>query len=295
MNITSDAIITSIGPSTSSTYGGATLSIDGHGFSSNISDIQVTVGANRCPVTEASESEIECIIPPQGISPNIANINITSEQVNFPTPLTVNYSSAITPIITSISPTFGSNAQVLVLTGSHFIGPGQTYVTVGETSCNITSLSAGSITCIIGSTLSAGNHTVKVYVEEVGNSNENLIYTHDLSISNITPPEGGYGGGLTSVITGNGFNGTDVRVSVCNNPCLSVDVVSNERVECVTPPFPMTSGNTVCNMTVDVDGIQENTTFTYKANLTSTITSVGPNRGGTGGGTTITITGTDFP
>ena len=295
VNITSDPIITTIEPFTSSIYGGETLTIDGHGFSSDISDIQVTIDTHPCPVIEASESEIECRIPPQGISPNISNINITSQQIIFPTTSTLNYSSAITPMIASISPTVGSNAQVLVLTGSHFTGPGQTYVFVGETQCNISSLSTGSITCTIGSTLSAGNHTVRVFVEEVGNSNENLIYTHDISISSITPSEGGYGGGLTSIITGNGFNGTDVSVNVCNRPCLSVDVISNDRIDVVTPSFPITSGDVVCNMTVDVDGFQENRTFTYKANLTRMITSISPNRGGTGGGTTVTITGNDFP
>ncbi|CAF5126907.1 unnamed protein product, partial [Rotaria magnacalcarata] len=37
------------------------------------------------------------------------------------------------------------------------------------------------------------------------------------------------------------------------------------------------------------------TYFIYKANLTASITSVSPVRGGTGGGTTITINGNNFP
>ncbi|CAF4865646.1 unnamed protein product, partial [Rotaria socialis] len=35
--------------------------------------------------------------------------------------------------------------------------------------------------------------------------------------------------------------------------------------------------------------------YIYQANLTATITSISPTRGGTGGGTTLTITGTNFP
>jgi hypothetical protein len=35
--------------------------------------------------------------------------------------------------------------------------------------------------------------------------------------------------------------------------------------------------------------------YVYGANLTATVTAVSPTRGGTGGGTTLTVTGTNFP
>jgi hypothetical protein len=295
VNITSDAFVSTVTPSTSSIYGGAKLTIDGHGFSSNISEVQVNVGSNPCPVIESSESEIQCIVPPQGNGPNTANIQITSHTISFPSSFSLNYSRGITPNISSISPPLGSGAQSLVITGNNFVGVGQTEVTVGETPCNVTSRSMASITCIIGPTLPAGNHSVTVNVEQVGDSNENVMYRHDLTITTVTPAEGGYGGGLESSIIGNGFNGTDVSVTVCNRSCLSENIVSNEELICVTPPLTMVSGNTLCNMTVVVDGIKKETAFTYKQNLTATITGVGPNRGGTGGGTLITINGTNFP
>ena len=294
-NITSDAYVSAVTPSTSGIYGGAKLTIDGHGFSSNVSEVQVNVGSRPCPVVESSESEIRCVVPPRGNGSNTANIQITSHNIPFPSSFSLNYSQGITPNITSISPPLGSGAQSLVITGNRFVGVGQTEVTVGETPCNITSRAMTSITCTIGRTLPAGNHSVTVNVEEVGDSNENVIYRHDLTINTVTPPEGGYGGGLRSSVIGNGFDGDDVRVSVCNRSCLSEQIVSNEELVCVTPPLTMVSGNTLCNMTVVVDGIQKETTFTYKQNLTATVTGVGPNRGGTGGGTLITINGTNFP
>ena len=295
VNITSDAFVSTVTPQISSIYGGATLTIVGHGFSSNISQIQINIGSNLCPVIEAAESQIECIIPAQGNNSNIANIHINSHQISFPSSFALNYSRTITPNITSVSPTSGSNLQALVLTGNNFVGVGQTNVTVRDTPCHINNRSINSIRCTVGSSLPAGNHTVNVHVEEIGDSNENIVYTHDLTITNVTPAEGGYGGGLISTITGNGFNGTDVTVSICNKSCLSVETLSNDQLNCMTPPLPMASVNTLCNMTVNVDGIKKNTTFTYKTNLTATITSVSPSRGGTGGGTTITITGTGFP
>jgi hypothetical protein len=43
------------------------------------------------------------------------------------------------------------------------------------------------------------------------------------------------------------------------------------------------------------NGITVTSTFEYKASLTPTITSSSPLRGGTGGGTLLTITGSGFP
>lgn len=295
LNITSEAFISTVTPLTTGIHGGAKLTIDGHGFSRNIDEVQVDVGLQPCPIIESSESEIRCTIPHQGNGPNTANIRIKSHNVSFPSSFNLTYNPSITPAISVISPTVGSGLQSLVITGTNFVGTGQTGVDVGETPCNITSRSMTSITCTIGRTLPAGNHTVNVNVEETGDSNENISYRHDLTIATVTPSEGSYGGGLESSIHGNGFNGTDVSVTVCNRPCLSERIVSNEELICVTPALTMVSGDTLCNMTVVVDGITEETGFTYKANLTSTVNSVSPNRGGTGGGTLITINGTNFP
>ena len=266
--------------------------MEGNGFSTNRSQVQINVGSSPCPVLEATESRVRCTIPPQTTN---STIQITSHQISFPSSFVLNYNSSITPNVSSVSPNSGSGLQTLIINGENLVGPGQTEITLGETPCNITSRASRSISCTVGPDLPAGNHSVRVNVEEVGDGNENVIYRHDLTVNSVTPPEGGYGGGLSGMILGNGFNGTSVSVSVCNRSCASVEVISNGRLICETPPMPMSSTNTLCNLTVEVDGIKKNTPFTYKANLTSTITSVGPNRGGTGGGTTITINGTNFP
>ena len=43
------------------------------------------------------------------------------------------------------------------------------------------------------------------------------------------------------------------------------------------------------------NGLTATSTFTYQAALTPTVASVDVQRGGTGGGTTLTIAGTQFP
>lgn len=298
VNITSDAFVRTIEPTTTGIHGGGILTIDGNGFSDNRSDIQVTIGTNPCRIIEAMEDEIQCEIPPRtNTNINSVEINITSHQIIFPSSsFSLNYSELITPNVSSVSPTNGNGLQTITIQGNQFISPGrQTDVFIDNSSCNITIHSMTSITCTIDSTLPAGNHSIDVFIEDIGHSNRDIIYKQDLTITNITPTDGGYGGGLITTIQGFGFNGTDVQVNICNRSCLSIDVLSNNEIDCLTPSLTMLSTDTICNLSLSVDGIKEETTFTYRTNLTSTITGVGPNRGGTGGGTIITINGTNLP
>ena len=52
----------------------------------------------------------------------------------------------------------------------------------------------------------------------------------------------------------------------------------------------------VCDVVADVGSAQATDTdaYTYDTSLTPTVTSVDPIRGGTGGGTSVTISGTGF-
>jgi hypothetical protein len=106
---------------------------------------------------------------------------------------------------------------------------------------------------------------------------------------------GSYGGGLPVTVVGQGFNASNITVSICNQTCLSVQVMSNSELICVTPSISVGEVNDSCNLTVIVDDLSQTTLFTYTTNLTATITSISPTRGGTGGGTNLTITGTSFP
>ena len=296
-NITSEAFLSTATPTNSGVYGGALLTVGGHGFSRNMSEIQITVGSNPCPVTQAQDDQIQCVIPPQGNDSDTVAINVRSHQIPFlaSPALIMHYNETITPSISSISPILGNTSQVLSITGDHFDGLGQITIKVGNTQCALRNRSATLVTCTVSANLSAGNHPVTVHVMGIGDSNSNISYTHDLVIISVTPSQGGYGGGLPVIIVGDGFNGTNVSASVCGQPCLSTSIVSNAQLICTTPNISLATGNSSCNLTVTTDGISKNTPFSYSINLTSTVVSVSPGRGGTGGGTTITINGTNFP
>ena len=116
-----------------------------------------------------------------------------------------------------------------------------------------------------------------------------------LRITARSPVEGSYGGGLAVNITGDGFAETNVSAWICEARCLKVTVVSNRQLICVTPSLNGTGMNRTCPLIVMVDGTSESTSFTYRTDLTATVESISPNRGGTAGGTLVTITGSQFP
>jgi hypothetical protein len=144
--------------------------------------------------------------------------------------------------------------------------------------------------------LSAGYHPIIAHVDMIGDSNANVTYQQTLQIDTTSPNEGSLAGGLPILMSGNGFAGMNVTVLVCNRSCSSIEIKSNQELICVTPSMsPRITNNHICNVTVMVDGITSLTTFTYRNNLTANITSISPLRGGTGGNTTVTIIGRDFP
>jgi hypothetical protein len=292
-SLTSTAALSSVSPTIIGTNGGALLIINGNGFSSNINNVRVTVGSSLCTIVQTTPSQIECIAPAQGSSGSSAAIGVISNGVTFPSTLSLVYSTAITPTILSVNPTSGSVSQVLTISGTHFVSS-QTSVLVGNVPCAVLTVSTTAITCTLGSS-PAGSQPVIVQVTSAGNSNSNVQFQYALHVNSVTPMQGSYGGGQLLTIAGDGFNGSDLSISVCSQACQSIIVVSNTQVTCLTPAATVSISDTVCSLTVSVGSLTQSVSYVYQANLTATVTSVSPTRGGTGGGTTLTITGNNFP
>lgn len=293
VTLTSVAAVSSISPTSGSIYGGTVLTINGNGFANSASNIQVTVGSSSCTIIQATPGQIQCTVPAQGPSPSSATVGVISNGVTFPSSLTYTYNAASSPSISSISPTSGITGQVLTISGSNFVS-GQTTVTVGGIPCAVTSVSTTSITCTVGSS-PAGNQPVVATVASIGRSNANIQFQYILQVNTISPSRGSYGGGQSVTVNGNGFNASSISVTVCGQPCQSVTIVSNTQLTCVTPSATFSSSDTSCSLTVTVGGSSQSASYVYGANVTPSITSISPSRGGTGGGTLLTITGTNFP
>jgi hypothetical protein len=255
--------------------------------------IQVTIGTSTCSIIQTTPGQVQCIVPAQGLNTSPATIHIVSNGITFPGSFTFTYSSSSTPSITSISPTSGTAGQSVVIAGANFVS-GQTSVTIGGTPCPISTISSTSITCTVASS-PAGNQPVIVSVSSTGKSSGSTLFLYSLQVSSLSPARGGYGGGQVVAVTGDGFNTSSISVTICGQACQSVIVLSNTQLTCVTPSQTISSTDQSCNLTVTVGDFSQSVTYDYGANVTATVTSVAPTRGGTGGGTTLTIIGTNFP
>lgn len=270
------------------------MTITGNGFARNASDAQVLIGVNPCSITQVTVDKVQCVAPAQGNSSDQASVFITWNGYAFSSNFSLSYDASVTPNINSINWTSGSDSITFSITGSNF-ATGNASVTVGESLCTINNMSSVLITCSISAHQPAGYHPIFVHVNPIGKSNSNNIYVHDLLVTNVLPSEGSYGGGLPVTVTGDGFNGSNTMVSICNRSCSSLTIVSNAKLVCTTPgASAIVANSSSCNVTVTSGGLSNSALFTYTMNLTASIQSIYPTQGGTGGGTKVTITGQDF-
>ena len=289
--LTSEAMADSISPDTGSTFGGQTVMITGNGFSGSIEDTSVDVGGEACVVTAVTASTVTCVTPAG--ADGSAEFVVTSNGVVFPA-VSYTYSAASTPTITSVSPSTGTGAQSLTISGSNF-GASPT-VSIGEADCSVTGTTSSpdTISCDLPA-VPGGEYAVVVSTSEYGLSNNDVTYTSELTAASISPTSGSFGGGSLITITGTGFDtNVDPTVTVCTDEC-SIESVTDSEITCLAPANSG-SGTESCDVTVtQVSGASVLAgSFTYDDALTPQVTGVSPQRGGTGGGTSITITGTGF-
>ena len=288
--LTSQAMADSITPDAGSTFGGQTVVIAGNGFSGSVDDTTVDVGGESCDVTACTSSSVTCTTPAG--AEGSSDFVVTSNGVQFPA-VSFSYAAASTPSVSSVSPTEGSGAQTLTISGSNFGATPE--VTIGGSDCAVTAATASSITCDLPA-IAGGDYAVVVFASEYGLSDEATTYTSTLAADSMTPTSGSFGGGSLLTIAGQGFDTvTSPEVTVCGEECVVQDGVTDTEITCITPANAG-SGTETCDVTItQASGASVSAgSFTYDDSLTPQVTGVSPQRGGTGGGTEITVTGTGF-
>ncbi|KAM4026998.1 fibrocystin-L isoform 2-T2 [Anomaloglossus baeobatrachus] len=276
-----------------SVVGGTLLLIQGNGFHPTNTTVQID-GA-PCPVTAVTPHSIQCITPPSATAKTaILNINIPS--ASYPS-LSFSYSEADTPTVTSVLPISGPSGTNITVSGSGFgLDTSETTVTIGNATCTVVATSDSQLNCTVGDHWGG---TFPVSFQNVkGFARSSAKFSYELSMTGVSPNQGSFGGGLILTISGSGFDNELSKVFVCNSEC-QVDQESSTAsfLYCATPMRNDTNTSSQsCNVSV-VNGnftIQLNNSFTYSSALTPAITDVTPKRGGTAGGTRLTITGSKF-
>ncbi|XP_053388767.1 fibrocystin-L-like isoform X2 [Mercenaria mercenaria] len=276
-------IINNVIPSSGSIHGETPITILGNGFIKN--NTSVTVGGKSCFILSTTLSKISCIT--QAHNAGSVSIAVVSNGLSN-TSASYIYATASTPTITSIIPTSGFPGDTLTIFGSNFMGDGVT-VYLGQSRCDVISENTDQIECIIGNH-PTGNVTVYVQVADLGMSNTNKQFEYQLSLLSIAPMQGGIAGGQLVLLTGTGIDSSAVA-TICGKTCLLRETTSSTYL-CRTPANPAQT----CDVGFSLNGLNRilPTAYSYISSLTPTISNVSPRRGGTGGGSRLTITGAGF-
>ncbi|XP_072025340.1 fibrocystin-L-like [Amphiura filiformis] len=294
-NILSSNDIFSVTPGIGSKKGGQGVTILGNGFHSD--STLVTIADKPCKIISITISEVKCITPAKGTSGQFP-LKVTSGIHSYVEKV-YNYSYLYTPRVDSVTPAYGKSGDSVTIEGARFnAAMSEITVTIDGVECAVSSSTLSSIVCAVG-VHSAGTYLVDVHVKGMGYASSAVQFEYELSITNTMPSTGSFGGGRTLRIDGIGFgDAATTTVYVCDNICPILSITATS-IECDVPANSDTADRPTldCDIMVKLASQAQqvsSSAWQYRRDMTPTITSVLPKRGGTGGGTTLTIKGTDF-
>ncbi|XP_078542272.1 fibrocystin-L-like [Lissotriton helveticus] len=282
----------SLSPQSGSIMGGTPLFITGNGFGTNRT--RVTIGGNLCEVVSVAPGEVQCITPAH--YDGAVNVEIVVNSFVYPL-LSFTYAESLTPRITSIFPTTGVAGTIVTISGTGLGSvSSDVTVTIDKVACDVQSVNDSEVQCIIGNHM-GGNVPVVFHHVVKGYAVTNVFFMYAFSIDTVFPHEGSFGGGQILRVDGTGFDSSNSRVYICNSECRINQTLSNlSTLFCEVPPNNGAGDSENCSVRVvnGGDSITYQIPYIYRVSLTPTIIDLMPRRGGTGGGTHLTITGTGF-
>jgi hypothetical protein len=229
-----------------------------------------------------------------GFSPTFTATNGIGNPASQPFTLTVN-PAAGAPTVTGVSPSSGptTGGTSVALTGTNFTGAtavdfgthaGTGLVVNSATSISITS-PAGSGTVDVEVTTPAGRSAANP-------PNDQFTYTTAPVVTGVSPAAGAPAGATSVTVTGSNFTGA-TAVDFGTTPGTGLLVNSATSISITSPSGA--AGTTVDVTVVGPGGTSAtnaNDKFTWED--APTVTGVSPDAGSTAGGTSVTVTGTNF-
>ncbi|KAA0710214.1 Fibrocystin-L Polycystic kidney and hepatic disease 1-like protein 1 [Triplophysa tibetana] len=281
-----------IQPTSGSIAGGTPLLIKGNGFVAE--HTVVKLDGIRCQILEVTPDRVKCLTPPH--AKGEVRVDILVYGVLYPQ-LRFNYTITQTPNITSVSPVTGPVGTQIIISGSGFgTNAALVSVEIDAVGCNVTSITDTQLMCTVGEH-AGGTFPVRLYHQVKGYALSQSVFSYDLLLTGVTPNEGSYAGGAVVAIQGSGFDTNTTRVLICDRECNVVMRTStSNQLHCEVPYNNGNKTEQVCKVSVMNGNYTVNITagYTYRSSLTPVITDVTPRRGGTAGGTRLTITGSGF-
>ncbi|XP_016299954.1 fibrocystin-L-like [Sinocyclocheilus anshuiensis] len=294
---TGDATLTSIAqasinPTSGSIAGGTPLLITGNGFVAG--NTTVRLANSPCRILDVTPDTVKCMTPPHAegqVQVNIKVFGVVYPLQHF------NYSREQTPDITSISPRTGPPGTEITVSGFGFDSDAVIVsLEIDGVPCSVSSVTDTQLLCNVGEH-AGGTFPVMFHHQVKGHALTQSVFTYELLLTGVTPNEGSYAGGAIVAIQGSGFDPKSTKVLICNRECnMHLQNSTSIQLNCEVPPNNGTEAEQACTVIVMNGGDAVNLTnsYTYRSSLTPVITDVTPRRGGTAGGTRLTITGSGF-
>ncbi|KAK7468041.1 hypothetical protein BaRGS_00036745, partial [Batillaria attramentaria] len=289
--VTSEATISDFFPQEGSTNGGTVVTITGHGFEA---PSLVTIDDEPCEVTSDLPGEIECVTSAHAAG--LFDLVVTSAGVEYSAE-TFTFSAAATPSVVSTTPEKGEAGETVTIDGDGFsTTPSENTVRIGDVEATVNSATATQLSVTLGNQMT-GSYAVLVNVQDKGDSNDDVMFEYELGDFTFSPSSGTTAGGTAVTLTGSGFVPDMTEVTICDEICIPVEgETTASQLVCTTPASSSLDTTSQCNVKVTVNSLEKtaSTQYTYDASITPEVTGVEPRRGGTAGGTPLTISGSGF-
>ena len=278
---------TSISPRSGPTTGGTPVTISGTNFASGAT---VTFGGTAATnVVVVSSTTITATTPAQAAG--AVNVVVTNSNGQSGT-LTNGYTYTPSPAPTSISPTSGptSGGTPVTISGTNFAS-GATVTFGGTAATNVVVVSSTTITATTpAQAAGAVNVVVTNSNGQSGTLTNGYTYTASPAPTSISPTSGTTSGGTSVTISGTNF-ASGATVTFGGTAATNVVVVSSTSITASTPAQSAGVVNVVVTNSNGQSGTLTNG-YTYTASPAPT--SISPTSGTTSGGTSVTISGTNF-
>ena len=281
--------VTVVSPSQGPLGGGTIVSITGTGFT-NASAVKFGA-TNATSFTLNSATSITATSPAE--SAGTVDITVTTPGGTTATSTADQYTFVAAPTVTGVSPTSGPlvGGDTVTISGTNLTNA--TAVKFGSTNAtNITLNTATSITAIAPAE-TAG--TVDITVTTAGGTSatssvDHYTYLPTPTVTAVSPTAGPLGAGTPVTITGTNLSGATAVKFGGTNATITADTATQ-----ITATAPAGTAGTVDVTVTTAGGTSATSTgdhYTYTA--APTITGVSPSAGPLGGGTHVTITGTNL-
>jgi hypothetical protein len=286
--------VTAVLPNSGTVQGGTVITVTGTNFIQSATSVTFG-GIAATNVTFVSSTTILVTTPANAVPGAVDVVATTTFGTGTGTKL-FTYVAQSAATVTAISPASGNTAggTQVKITGTNFSGA--TSVTIGGSPATfVTVIRATQINATTPAHAVPGAVDV-VVTTPAGTATGTKLYTYVASaptVTGISPANGPIAGGTAVTIAGTNFTGA-TSITIGGIAPTAVTVVSATSITATTPAHAAGAVSVVVTTPAGTGTGTNLFTYTASVSVLPTVTAVSPNTGPPAGGTSVTITGTNF-